>query len=519
MRNNGKLFVIATALAVCLCGCQKSPESSIVTNKDFDNMIDEAENTENGSSDVGSLAENYDTYQTTIKDESLKVTVNVDAKVDIPETEKMSVFRVSQKNFDQAFLDKFLDTLTPGVAYYEGWARSALTKGAIESEIQMYKGLLADVDAYVASREWTEEDGEVMREDYQYCIDELQSQYESAPETIDVKNYPSDGQIQSVESKYNADPDNEYYSWQYELNPNGEIYYGASDAEDGNYRSIYIQNNEDYGNCMRYRSSSQGQVWVSSVYAGNGIEPGMWKDGEDFGDDVSLPEGARLEETSDEPVTISVEQAKQKADELMSSLGFTDFECSDSGLYCEISDIRTGNTDSTENVVKYRKVYRLCYMRNIDGVFVNNEGGSKHSEGWDGDSYIKKDWPGESIVIYVNDSGIVGFDYAAPIEILETVVDQSNMKSFDEIKGIFEQMVVVTNARTEEDINVTIDIDRVVLRYTRISEANSFDTGLLVPVWDFDGIVTDEYGSVFKEANVLTINAIDGSVIDRELGY
>ena len=52
----------------------------------------------------------------------------------------------------------------------------------------------------------------------------------------------------------------------------------------------------------------------------------------------------------------------------------------------------------------------------------------------------------------------------------------------------------------------------------RISEADSYDTGLLVPVWDFQGKVTDEYGSEFA-GSVMTINAIDGSIIDRSLGY
>lgn len=519
MRKGRKLFVAGMVLSVCLCGCQKSPESSIVTNKDFDNMIDEAENTENGSSDVESLAENYDTYQTTIEDESLKVTVNVDAKVDIPETEKMSVFRVSQKNIDQAFLDKFLDTLSPDVAYYEGWASSIKTRSEIESEIQTYKGLMAEADAYVANGDWTEDDVEVMKAEYQSAIDKLQEEYENADETVNVKDYPSDGKIYSVEERYDANPSNNYYSWQYGLNPEGEVYYAISDAADGNYRTVYMQNNVDYGNCIRYRSSRMGQVWLSSVYVGLlDSSLGIWKDGESAADTGMDTNNIILQEVSDEPLTISEEEAKQQADELISSLGFTDFECSESGIYCEVPDIRTENTDS--NIYKYHKMYVLIYMRNIDGVFVDNSGGSKYTEGWDGDLYVKRLWPGEAISVYVNDSGIIGFDYAAPIEVLETVVEKSNMKTFDEIKDIFEEMVIVANARTNEDLSVTINVDRVVLRYTRISEADSFDTGLLVPVWDFMGTVSLENGAVVNEnVNVLTINAIDGSVIDRELGY
>ena len=94
------------------------------------------------------------------------------------------------------------------------------------------------------------------------------------------------------------------------------------------------------------------------------------------------------------------------------------------------------------------------------------------------------------------------------------------MKSFDEVRGTFEQMVTVANAKVDSDLDsdVVIEIDRVVLGYARISEADSYDTGLMVPVWDFQGKKTDEYGTEYK-GGIMTINAIDGSVIDRSLGY
>ena len=101
-------------------------------------------------------------------------------------------------------------------------------------------------------------------------------------------------------------------------------------------------------------------------------------------------------------------------------------------------------------------------------------------------------------------------------------MEKSTLKNFDEIKDIFEQMVVTMNAVNEEDArygDVTINIDSVKLRYTRISEKDSFDTGLLVPVWDFIGTKTDQYGNEVQGAILMSINAIDGSVIDRNLGY
>ena len=48
-------------------------------------------------------------------------------------------------------------------------------------------------------------------------------------------------------------------------------------------------------------------------------------------------------------------------------------------------------------------------------------------------------------------------------------------------------MVVIENAVEGEDGTVSIEVTDVKLVYTRISEKDSFDTGLVVPVWDFEG--------------------------------
>ena len=70
----------------------------------------------------------------------------------------------------------------------------------------------------------------------------------------------------------------------------------------------------------------------------------------------------------------------------------------------------------------------------------------------------------------------------------------------------------------------------------RIKEKDK-DSYLLIPVWDFFGSCTDKYPDDYEDVmqiglddnneitykefarSLLTINAIDGSVIDRGLGY
>jgi hypothetical protein len=58
----------------------------------------------------------------------------------------------------------------------------------------------------------------------------------------------------------------------------------------------------------------------------------------------------------------------------------------------------------------------------------------------------------------------------------------------------------------------------------RISDKNNIDNCLIVPVWDFFGRITQERnGEISSDPNLhysqLTINAIDGSIINRQRGF
>lgn len=522
MKKKKCMLALGMVMTITLSACQSSPDSSIVKNKDLDNMIEEAQNTENGSSNVEDIG-NYDTYQTTIQDESLHVSVNVDAKVDIPETSQMSVLRIRQKKIDQELLDKVKEELVKGKTLYDGSIMDVMTRSTLEEAIKSLKMEMKEIEAGAYGLD--EESIQDRKEEYQRHIDEMQEEYESAPSELPWENYPTDGMIHSVAELFERDTQNTFYEWEKELNPNGEVFYGVSDGKDGNYTSLYVQNNEDYGNCLRYYSSRIGYSnGVKSVSVGDGCDYGRWnpKAGISDGDlIIGITDEDQLKERTELATTISQEQAIAQADELMEHLGLTDFRYSEGGLYCEIPSEEMDE----DGYIEYRKVYILRYLRNIDGAFVSNDDGRKMTDGWDGDDYVKRVWSGEYVEILVDDDGITGFSYNTPIETEETVVEQSSMKSFDEIKDIFEQMVIVANTKaayTEGDSSVSVDVDRVVLRYTRISEEDSFDTGLLVPVWDFMGTIsytTGEVKDVKSDTCVLTVNAIDGSVIDRELGY
>ena len=225
------------------------------------------------------------------------------------------------------------------------------------------------------------------------------------------RSYPSDGKIHSVSELYQKDQQNSYYAWQQELNPNGEVYYGVSDGKNGNYLSLYVQNNENYGNCLRFGSDKHGYINMNSVVADSEGNYGKWKIEDGFSEDDLLIESAGTDdliEYTDSSATITQEEAQTQAQELLEKLGLTDFQLYEGGLYGEAV------TQDSEGKIGYRKVYILKYLRSMDGVFVNNDGEEKLTDGWVGDDYVKKMWSGENVEVIVNDDGIVGFYYRSP---------------------------------------------------------------------------------------------------------
>ena len=86
---------------------------------------------------------------------------------------------------------------------------------------------------------------------------------------------------------------------------------------------------------------------------------------------------------------------------------------------------------------------------------------------------------------------------------------------------------------------ISYKIDKIVLGYARVINKNSQDKYLLIPVWDFYGQRTiefdheyidkqnAEYGQTsdymltesFDVQPLVTANALDGTIVDRTLGY
>jgi hypothetical protein len=134
-----------------------------------------------------------------------------------------------------------------------------------------------------------------------------------------------------------------------------------------------------------------------------------------------------------------------------------------------------------------------------------------------------KQWDYETMDIMVNDSGIIQLYWRAPLELVETKVEDSTLMPFSEIQSIFEKMMPITfEAAAKGTDNVTCRIEEVRLEMMRVVEQGSTENGLLVPVWNFYGVCSRTNGGNTEETStyiLLCLNAVDGSVISTVKGY
>ena len=139
-------------------------------------------------------------------------------------------------------------------------------------------------------------------------------------------------------------------------------------------------------------------------------------------------------------------------------------------------------------------------------------------------------WVYEELEFAVTQDGIHHMRLKNYYDVGEILFHNVNLLPFDEITSIFNsEMVDAYAPYIEQFEEMGFDIDTITFGYTRIYQPYvTEEEGILVPVWDFFGektaypeIETYRYTSnyVTPAKSLLTINAIDGSVIDRSLGY
>jgi hypothetical protein len=179
---------------------------------------------------------------------------------------------------------------------------------------------------------------------------------------------------------------------------------------------------------------------------------------------------------------------------------------------------------------KSKRAYAITFTRTLNGLHFICDPTQIRGE-------YRTGVDAERIRVHVDDQGIADVYWLGNTEITDVRTENVQLMDFAEIMRRAQQQLVAehnlwSNDISEKFVHFSCRIDRVVLSYYRILEKNSIDGFLMIPVWELFGetnlIYSDEvqkiYGddvgcSKYDTQSMLTINAIDGSVIDHWQGY
>lgn len=131
----------------------------------------------------------------------------------------------------------------------------------------------------------------------------------------------------------------------------------------------------------------------------------------------------------------------------------------------------------------------------------------------------------EELKVTVGINGIIGIEYASPAIKDNVLAKEAALLPFDEIEAIIDSRIIFNGLENRE---VVIEIYEIRLGMMRIKVPEKKNHYITVPVWDCLGYYAevDESNAFIPAENLrgpfqsfLTINAIDGSIINRKNGY
>ena len=198
--------------------------------------------------------------------------------------------------------------------------------------------------------------------------------------------------------------------------------------------------------------------------------------------------------------------------------------------------------------------WACVFMREINGCPTAYE---STDVGSDMESTVRQPIPYEQMTIVMDDFGMASFEWKTPMTVKSIDNPDVTLLPFDEIfnraknnliqRGAYEAVDAKDNNGNDvSDPGCTLKITKVALGLMRVAKANSSDY-YYIPVWNFfseientpgyyermgfepfnmDNIV-DENGNINCGVTdgdpfawgAVTVNALDGSIIDRDLGY
>lgn len=479
--------LLAGVIGVCCftTACQPTPEKAVVVNKndgkleaaihEADNQAAESETgqTENGLYDkLGAPA----TWQEQQMSSDGIFDIQVDAPVTLPDVSGVPVATAQRRVFTQDEVNKAGEILFGKDAVYT--EQVYYTKERIEDSIVAEQQFMEEMKA---------EGDDVMVEKAQNAIDSLQSMYDEAPSESELQQ--KDLTLGEREGFINVD----------------EISSGVS-----------VTTNYD------------GKTYLFDVY--NGLQDPYVSIGASVESGIGGGVGFPM---IDEPygVSLTKEQAAQQGAAIAAQL-------TDELQLSHVGVAVAGGYTLDGQEMEQRWGWACVFTRTINGcpaTYTVNDVGS------DMESTLKAPISYEQMVIVLDDQGVMGFSWVNPLEVTGIENDNVELLPFEQIREIAMGQIESKYLEYEADTrnNPIVHVTGAQLGLMRVDKQDS-DEYYYLPVWDIyselthpgneplqESDIVDDQGNLLggmtsgyapETWNSVTINAIDGSIINRYTG-
>ncbi len=505
--------IVLTALFIVLivaaaAACQATPEDPIVVGKDQQAMLDAAAQTTEPGVSLSEQVNAPAAYKTElVVSDRFKLTA--DAPVTVPDAEGMPIIRVKAADFTQQRVNAFIKTLFKGQKIYE--TSEEMSKDEINDMIVNFSRR-KDMKEFAGQEDAIDE-----------SIAQLEAIYDSAPEKRIYTE--SNGQLKKkeiFELGENPFVHGEHVAYYMGLNVRTNAENGIAPFSGTTpFSGMDVRNNNDL---TKPNADETGGYFVNrcAMITYGYYDPEERQHGVGANGSLSIP----IDENTviSDPVVLerlklTPAQATQQVEDMLKSAGIADMRIC--GMY--LSDDSDAGWCGDEKREAQRNAYRFCLSRMVDGIPCGYSKSYTDADNAAG-AYFGC-WHYENFDITVDDNGIIDVSWMSPLEIGETVVNRAALLPFDKIVKRFEQQIKNSYAFQDSGDNIEVNVYRVSLELMRITEQNSIEKGLLVPVWNFYATKskqvedwTETTGFDYPWA-VLCVNAVDGSIISAVSGY
>lgn len=470
-------ILLCMAVAAGVAACQKTPESPIVIGKNLDRLLEKAQGTENMSEKTTQPRTETSEHEANIfitnlgipqnlKLESIsakgKLLVHTDASIILPQADKIPIARVKMSRLANDTVKRLVEVLFEGTKPVSD-DLSLLPR-------KYYDNIIEDLTTNVNNDTWFSERYLEQAEYDASLADAMQS----------LENAPSHATYAPLQYRFDNPAEDGKYVHYYALRDDDRLSRIIVYTESGFARLEYYRNLDD--SCL--------DILLNRA--------------------ILSPDSSSVESL---PLHTTQAEALDMAETSLQKMGLNGFTCTGMRKHVAENICPTG-------------VYEFMFTREINGVAVTytDDGGGDRKILYEGEQFAKP-WLYERIRVFIDDNGIAMFEYRSPHELTDIEVEGAMLLPFSSIQEIFEEMIVIVDNEydmSEEEWTCEYFIDYVTLGLMRLTERNVGSQGLLVPVWDFFGHSVDSHGiqrGISGYTSLLTINAIDGSIIDRFAGY